>query len=112
MTLAFMSENLIKNQLLSGLCESVILCLQQREGIIRGWQLELSDGSMGGMRGAAVDESPFCSLLSAELLGCSTDNICCSCSQQNLLKKNTKQPKKTNKKTQNHTNNKNKPPTP
>lgn len=111
-TLAFVFENLIKNQLLSGLCESVILCLQQRGGIIRGWQLELSNGSMGGMRGAAVDESPFCSLLSAELLGCSTDNICCSCSQQNLLKKTTKQPKKTTKKPKTTQTTKTNPPTP
>lgn len=44
--LAFMFENLIKNQLLSGLRESVILCLQQWEGIIRGQKLEFSNRSL------------------------------------------------------------------
>lgn len=75
-----MFENLIKNQLLSGQCESAILCLQQCEGIIRGQKLEFSNGSLSGMRGGAVDNSPVCSLLSTELA---------SCRQQNLKKKTT-----------------------
>lgn len=79
--LAFMFENLIKNQLLSGQCESAILCLQQCEGIIRGQKLEFSNGSLSGMRGGAVDNSPVCSLLSTELA---------SCRQQNLKKKKHK----------------------
>jgi len=41
-----MFENLIKNHLLSGLRESMIICLQQWEGIIRGQKLEFSSGSL------------------------------------------------------------------
>ena len=41
-----MSENLIKNQLLSGQRESATLCLQQWEGIIRRQKLEFNNGSL------------------------------------------------------------------
>lgn len=40
--LAFMFENLINNQLSSGLHESVLLCLQQQKGISRGQKLEFN----------------------------------------------------------------------
>lgn len=40
--LAFMFENLINNQLSSGLHESVLLCLWQQKGISRGQKLEFN----------------------------------------------------------------------